>query len=73
MRKKNLIIDERAMQRYEVIHPLDDRPEEKISLEDLGPMHLTPSVKWSLLSLRAYLILMFLMVLCYLLRLAGIG
>jgi hypothetical protein len=52
-----------AENRYVVVHPLDDRPEEKVDTETLGPMAMTRSVKISLVSLRAYLILMILMVL----------
>lgn len=43
---------------YEVIHPLFDIPEEKIDTENAAPLHMTKSVKWSLVSLRAYLIIM---------------
>jgi hypothetical protein len=52
-----------AEKRYVVVHPLDDRPEEKVNTEMLGPMAMTRSVKLSLLSLRAYLVLMIMMVL----------
>lgn len=43
---------------YQVIHPLDDVPEQKCTTEGLGTMALRPAVKYSLLSLRLYLILM---------------
>lgn len=43
---------------YVVVHPLDDQPEVKRSVEGLGLMPLSRSVKYSLLSLRLYLILM---------------
>lgn len=43
---------------YYVIHPLYDAPEEKCNIERLGPMPLSPAVKYSLLSLRLYLVLM---------------
>jgi hypothetical protein len=46
------------LERYVVVHPLDDVPEEKVDTESLGPMPMTASVKWSLVSLRAYLVLM---------------
>jgi hypothetical protein len=46
------------VEHYVVVHPLDDVPEEKIDTEALGPMAMTASVKWSLISLRAYLVLM---------------
>ena len=58
--------------RYVVIHPLDDAPEQKIDTESLGPMPMTKSVKVSLMSLRAYLILMFGLVVYHVLGLAGI-
>jgi hypothetical protein len=56
---------------YRVIHPLYDEPEEKRSLEGLGPMTMTPAVKLSLFALRGYLILMGLLVFFRLLTLAG--
>ena len=57
---------------YVVVHPLDDMPETKVDTENLGPMAMTASVKYSLLSLRAYLILMFVLVLYHVLQLAGL-
>ena len=48
--------------RWVVIHPLDDAPETKVDTAALGPMKMTRSVRLSLLSLRAYLILMLLLV-----------
>jgi hypothetical protein len=45
-----------------VIHPLDDAPEQKVDTSALGPMTMTTSVRISLLSLRAYLIVMLLLV-----------
>jgi hypothetical protein len=44
--------------RFVVIHPLDDAPEEKVDIAALGPMPMTRSVRLALFSLRAYLILM---------------
>lgn len=41
-----------------VIHPLDDEAEAKLTPSTAGRMHLSPSVRWSLFTLRAYLILM---------------
>lgn len=41
-----------------VIHPLDDAPEEKVDISCLGLMPMTRSVKWSLMALRVYVILM---------------
>jgi len=57
---------------YVVVHPLDDRPEEKINMETLGPMAMTRSVRMSLLSLRAYLVLMVLLVAYHVLQLGGL-
>lgn len=48
--------------RWVVIHPLDDAPEQKVDMSALGPMAMTKSVRISLLSLRAYLIVMLLLV-----------
>jgi hypothetical protein len=48
--------------RWVVIHPLDDAPETKVDTAALGPMKMTLSVKLSLMSLRAYLIVMLLLV-----------
>ena len=58
--------------RYIVVHPLDDLPEEKVDTEALGPMPMTLSVKWSLVSLRAYLVLMIALVSYRVLALAGL-
>jgi hypothetical protein len=57
--------------RFVVIHPLDDLPEEKVDTESLGPMAMTGSVRLSLLSLRAYLVLMMLLVFYRVMFLAG--
>jgi hypothetical protein len=56
---------------YLVIHPLNDVPEEKVDTSNLGPMAMTTSVKLSLLSLRAYLLLIGL-VFYHVLDLAGL-
>ena len=58
--------------RFVVVHPLDDAPEEKVDIESLGPMPMTASVRISLLTLRAYLVLMMLLVLFHVLGLAGL-
>ena len=57
---------------FVVIHPLDDVPEEKVDTEALGPMTMTASVRISLLSLRAYLVLMMILVFYHVLDLAGL-
>ncbi|HLI48962.1 MAG TPA: hypothetical protein VKV18_09770 [Chthonomonas sp.] len=48
---------------YYVVHPLDDDPEEKRDPEKAGPMPMSRSVKFSLITLRAYLIIMGLLLL----------
>ncbi len=60
-----------AMKMFKVIHPLHDKPEEKLQTEGLGPIEMTPGVKVSLLVLRAYLILMTLMLVYHVGDLAG--
>lgn len=57
---------------YEVIHPLDDVREEKCSLDGLGQMHMSRSVKLSLYTLRGYLVLMAALVGYRLVSLSGI-
>ena len=61
-----------ATNHFVVIHPLDDLPEEKVDTEGLGPMTMTMSVRISLLSLRAYLVLMMLLVFYHVLGMAGL-
>lgn len=41
-----------------VVHPLDDAPEEKLFRPDLGRIRLTRTVRFSLLALQLYLLLM---------------
>ena len=57
---------------FVVVHPLDDVPEVKVDTEGLGPMAMTWSVRISLLSLRAYLVLMMILVFYHVLGLAGL-
>ena len=57
---------------FVVVHPLDDVREEKVDTENLGPMAMTASVRVSLLSLRAYLVLMMLLVFYHVLDLGGL-
>jgi len=68
----NPIETNKTANHFLVIHPLDDIPERKVDTESLGPMPMTRSVKLSLLSLRAYLILMMLLVLYHVLGMAGL-
>ena len=57
---------------FHVIHPLDDAAEEKVDTAHLGPMLMTPAVRYSLFALRAYLVLMMLLVFYHVLDLAGL-
>jgi hypothetical protein len=68
----NQIERNQAANHFVVVHPLDDIPERKVDTEGLGPMLMTRSVKLSLMSLRAYLILMMLLVLYHVLGMAGL-
>jgi hypothetical protein len=54
-----------------VIHPLDDNAEEKVNVDSLGLMPMTRSVKWSLITLRTYLVLMILLVFIKVFTMAG--
>ncbi len=55
-----------------IIHPLDDAPEQKCSTEGLGKIRMTRAVRISLGVLRAYLILMTLMLGYHVLDLSGL-
>ena len=68
----NLIETNELTNHFLVVHPLDDIPEQKVVTESLGPMPMTASVRISLLSLRAYLVVMMLLVLYHVLVLAGL-
>jgi hypothetical protein len=57
---------------FYVVHPLFDAPEQKRSVEGLGPMKMTPSVKVSLLTLQGYLVVMLLLLVYHVLDLAGV-
>ncbi|HJT89373.1 MAG TPA: hypothetical protein VJ732_16005 [Bryobacteraceae bacterium] len=67
----NPLENEELTRHFVVVHPLDDLPEEKVDIESLGPMAMTTSVRISLLSLRAYLVLMILLVFYRVVVLAG--
>ncbi len=41
-----------------VVHPLDDRPEQKCADKNLGPIKMSRTVRISLFVLRAYLVAM---------------
>ncbi|HEV2248074.1 MAG TPA: hypothetical protein VGW37_15595 [Terriglobia bacterium] len=57
---------------YTVVHPLDDLPETKVDASGLGGIPMTRSVRVSLISLRAYLIAMMLLLFYHVLDLAGL-
>ena len=69
--RHNVAIDEVPENHYIVVHPLHDAPEEKVDTSALGPIKMTPSVRWSLYALRGYLILMVLLVAYHVIDLAG--
>ena len=54
-----------------VVHPLDDVPEQKLKSDHLAPMEMTSSVRWSLIALRVYLILMMALFIYHVCDLAG--
>ncbi len=57
---------------FRVVHPLDDAPESKLDTAHLEPMRMTRSVRYSLVALRGYLVLMVVLVLYHVLTLAGL-
>ena len=57
---------------FRVIHPLDDVAEQKCSTQGLGKIRMTQAVRVSLGFLRAYLILMTLMLGYHVLDLSGL-
>jgi hypothetical protein len=61
-----------ARKQFTVVHPLHDKPEQKLQTEGLGPIAMTTGVRISLLVLRVYLILMTLMLVYHVGDLAGI-
>jgi hypothetical protein len=54
-----------------VIDPLDNFPEHEVRSDELPPMLITPSLRFSLFALRRYLILMTILLLHDVLDLAG--
>ena len=66
------VAEEGPENHFLVVHPLDDQQETKIDTANLGPMPMTPSVKYSLFALRGYLVVMMLLVLYHALDLAGL-
>ncbi len=62
----------RITEEFVVIHPLYDEPEQKHSGEGLGKMPMSTPVRVSLLLLRGYLIVMFVVLGYHMLDLAGV-
>ena len=60
------------MDGFRVVHPLDDIAEQKCSSEGLGKIRMTRAVRVSLGFLRAYLILMTLMLGYHVVDLSGL-
>lgn len=54
-----------------VVHPLDDKPEQKRDASGLGRIPMTPAVRWSLIALRAYLIVMTFLIVWRVLEMTG--
>jgi len=61
-----------ARNRYVVVPPLDEVPEEKVDTTHLGHMPMTTTVRLSLILLRAYLLVMIGLVFYHVLDLAGL-
>ena len=58
---------------YTIVHPLDDAREQKVDIENLGPMQMTKTVRLCLFALRGYLLLMFGLLGYRVLQLAGLA
>lgn len=57
---------------FHVIHPLDDVLEKKRTGEGLGHIKMSRGVRWSLIILRGYLILMLILTFYHVLQLAKV-
>ena len=69
---RSIVIADIPENHFLVVHPLDDLPEQKVDTSALGPMPMTTGVKLSLMALRAYLVLMVVLVLYHVMDLAGV-
>jgi hypothetical protein len=72
LRTDNRAFEEAQRHPHLVVHPLFDEPEQKVDTVNIPPLRLTRTVKFSLLTLRAYLIVMAVMLVYHFLDLAGI-
>ncbi len=66
------IIKSSKDQVFYVVHPLDDEPEEKIDVDNAGPMEMTRSTRFVLLALQIYLVIMLALLLYRVTVIAGI-
>ncbi len=66
------IIKSNKDQVFYVVHPLDDEPEEKIDVENAGPMEMTRSTRLVLLTLQIYLVIMLALLAFRVLNMAGV-
>ena len=66
------IIKSSKDQVYYVVHPLDDEPEEKIDVDNAGPMEMTRSTRFALLALQVYLVIMLALLAYRVLIMAGV-
>ena len=69
---RQMAIGEVPENQFVVVHPLDDVPEEKVDIASLGPMPMTRTVRFSLMALRGYLVVMGLLVAYHVIDLAGV-
>lgn len=60
------------IQPIEVVHPIFDAPEEKCDPTTLGKIKMSRSVRFSLIVLRAYLVVMGAMLTYHMLDLSGV-
>ena len=63
---------EMEMTTMRVVHPLDDVAEAKCTAEGLGPIRMTRAVRISLQCLRAYLVVMTLLLVYHVLQMSGV-
>ena len=62
----------RAEETFLVVHPLDDVPEVKrFAAKTTGQRRMTRAVRWSLMALRVYLLLILVLVLFRVARMVG--
>jgi hypothetical protein len=73
IRNQNLINEDMDEENeFLIVHPLYDKEEEKCNPDNLAPMQMTKSRKYSLLILRVYLIMMICLAVYRVLYFAGV-